>query len=128
MDISCDICTQWFWELGETPIPPLCLEIVLRDSSRYFMQSVILKDEESKSMVVRIWDMRAFTEVDVEELKQKMNDRIITGKKPADVEHPKLDVANLRMHLDDLWYCVEWHNRFWPEELKGKICLLQEDS
>lgn len=92
------------------------------------MQSVILKNEESKSIVVRIWDMRAFTEDDIEELKQKMNDLIKAGQKLAEVEHPKLDVANLRIHLDDFWCCIEWHNRFWPEELKGKIGFLQEGS
>ena len=77
-------------------------------------------------MVVRIWDMRAFNEDDIEKLKQNMNDLILVGKKPCDVTHPKLDVGNLRIRLDDLWYCIEWHNRFWPKEFKGKVGFLQE--
>ena len=121
MDHSIDFCIDWFWRLDETPIPPLCLEVILRDGSRYFVQSVIQKDDSNKSMVVRIWDMRAFTDSDIEDLKGKMNDRIREGKPLADVEDDNLDVANLRVHLDDLWYCIEWHNRFWPEDYKEKI-------
>ena len=66
-------------------------------------------------------EQRAFTDSDIEDLKRKMKDRIRQGKPLANVEYDKLDVANLRVHLDDLWYCIEWHNRFWPEDYKKKI-------
>lgn len=33
---------------------------------------------------------------------------------PAEAVHPKLDWANLRLHYDDIAYCIEWHDQIWP--------------
>jgi len=118
MEHSIDVAKGWFWDLDETPIPPLCLELVLRDQSRYWVQSVTLKDDTTKTMVVRIWDLRAIA---TDSLIAKMNEQIRAGKSLSNLDCPELDVGNLRIHIDDVWYCIEWHNRYWPEEFKNKI-------
>jgi hypothetical protein len=35
--------------------------------------------------------------------------------------HPKLDWANLHLHFEDIAYCVEWHDRLWPEGARPKM-------
>jgi hypothetical protein len=35
--------------------------------------------------------------------------------------NPKLDWANLHLHFDDVAYCVEWHDRLWPDADRPKI-------
>jgi hypothetical protein len=108
-------------------IPPFVLELVIRDGARYFIHSVIDRDEKSKSAVIRIWDFRAMTEKDIEELKvilSELHDR----SKLADERkvHPKLDWANLRIALDDIMYCIEWHDRSWPEEEREKMGFMPD--
>ena len=39
-------------------------------------------------------------------------------------EQPLLDWANLRIRLADIMYCIEWHNRWWPEEERQKLGFL----
>jgi hypothetical protein len=97
-------------------IPPLCVEIVLKDSTRYFLHSILAFEDETKTICARIWDLRALGSSDIEELKQRLN-QIRSRKKlaPAESVHPKLDWANLHLHYDDVAYCVEWHDRIWPQ-------------
>jgi len=97
-------------------IPPLCVELVLRDGARYSLHSVLECDDDRRTLCFRIWDFRALSEADVAALKKKLNS--IRDRKelaPAEHLHPKLDWANVRAHYDDLSYCVEWHDRIWPE-------------
>lgn len=120
--ISRKIETDWVLDWlklmckGE-PVPPFCVEVVLRDSNRYFLHSVLAFDDESRTMCVRIWDLRAFKPEEIDELKQRLN-QIHTRRElsPADSVHRKLDWANLRLHYGDIAYCVEWHDRYWPDD------------
>ena len=97
-------------------IPPFCVEVVLKDGARYSLHSVLDCDEETRTMCFRIWDLRALSEADVAELKQKLNNiRNREELSPAEKVHSKLDWANVRAHYDDVLYCVEWHDRIWPK-------------
>lgn len=98
-------------------IPPFCVDIVLKDGARYSLHSIVECDDQTRTMSFRIWDLRALSEADLADLKQKLNG-IRDRKELAPVEklHPKLDWANVHVHYDDVSYCVEWHNRIWPEE------------
>jgi hypothetical protein len=98
-------------------IPPFCVEVVLRDGTRYSLHSVLDCDEETHTICFRIWDLRALSEADVAKLKQKLN-KIRSRKDlaPAEKLHRKLDWANVRAHYDDISYCVEWHDRIWPRQ------------
>ncbi len=73
-------------------------------------------------MVIRIWDLRAFTDQDFQQLRDNLN-QIQSRKELADERkiHPKLDWANLRINVSDISYCVEWHDRMWPQEARPKI-------
>jgi hypothetical protein len=101
-------------------IPPLCVEIVLRDGARYFLHSILAFEDETKTICARIWDLRALGAGEIEDLKQRLN-QIRSRKDLASAEsvHPKLDWANLHLHYDDVAYCIEWHDRIWPQSGKS---------
>ncbi len=103
-------------------IPPFCVELVLRDNARYYLHSIVAFEEETKTLCARIWDLRALQPKEVDEIKQRLN-KIRSRKdlSPAESVHPKLDWANLHLHFDDICYCVEWHDRLWPEDARPKI-------
>ena len=98
------------------PIPPLCVELVLKDRTRHYLHSIVEFEDETRTLCARIWDLRAFHANEIDELKQNLN-RIRTRRDllSADAVHPKLDWANLHLHYDDIAYCVEWHDRLWPD-------------
>ena len=103
-------------------IPPLCVEIVLKDGARYFLHSIVAFEEETKTIWARIWDLRALGTSDVEKLKQRLNQ--IRSRKdlaPPESVHPKLDWANLHLHFDDITYYIEWHDRIWPKSGRPRI-------
>jgi hypothetical protein len=103
-------------------IPPFCVEIVLRDSTRYFLHSIVAFEDDTRTMCARIWDLRALRPKEVDELKQRLNKLRDRAKlSPAEKVHPKLDWANLHLHYDDVTYCVEWHDRLWPEDDRPKF-------
>jgi len=103
------------------PIPPPCVEIVLKDGTRYYLHSIVASEDETRTFCARIWDLRAFNASEIEELKQKLN-QIRERRDLAQEEavHPKLDWANLHVHYDDIAYCVEWHDRIWPDDKASK--------
>lgn len=116
-----DYVADWLLQISDI-VPPFCVKLVLKDGNTFFLHSISGKDEETKSMVIRIWDLRAFTDKDIEQLKTNLNK--IRGRDDLANEqqiHPKLDWANLRIHVSDISYCVEWHDRMWPEEARPKI-------
>lgn len=124
--MSVDYVADWVWNVGDI-VPPFCVELVLRDGSRYCLHSVSAKNEDTKTLVLRIWDLRALTEADLEELKQNLNKAIDRSELLKEQKiHPKLDWANLRVHLEDIAYCVEWHDRLWPEDDRPKIGFAHE--
>jgi len=107
---------------GGPPIPPLCVEIVLRDNRMYYLHSIVAVEEETRTLCARIWDLRAFQPKEIDQLKVKLNEvRDRKDLSPAESVHPKLDWANLHLHFDDIAYCVEWHDRLWPEETRPKM-------
>ena len=109
-------------------IPPFCVEIVLRDGARYNLHSIVSFDDETRTMCARIWDFRAFRPGEIMELKQKLNQLSERSKlAPAEAVHPKLDWANLRVHYDDISYCVEWHDRVWPDDEVSRIGIVNDD-
>jgi hypothetical protein len=109
-------------------IPPFCVEIVLRDGRSYYLHSVIEFEKETQTLVARIWDLRAFTPKEIDELKLRVNEiRDRKDLSPAEAVHPKLDWANLRLHFDDVTYCVEWHDRLWPEDARPKMGFRRVD-
>jgi hypothetical protein len=119
--ITTDWVLDWLKLMCEGElIPPFCVEVVLRDATRYYLHSVVAFEDESRTMCARIWDLRAFRPGEIDELKQRLN-QIRTRREltPADSVHPKLDWANLHLHYDDIAYCVEWHDRIWPSD-EGK--------
>ena len=110
-------------------VPPFCAELVLRDGTRYFLHSVPTIDEETKSLVVRIWDLRAFSDKDISDLKATLNK--VRNREDLHQEqniHPKLDWANMRIHLSEIAYCVEWHDRLWPEDARPQIGFVHEPA
>lgn len=112
---------DWLWNI-EGIVPPLCVELVLKDESSYHLHSVLEKDDETRTAVVRIWDFRAFGDGDFEGLKERLN-RVGDRSELATAEnvHPKLDWANVYLHLDDIAYCIEWHDRLWPMEERPRM-------
>ena len=111
----------WLLEINGL-VPPFCVEIILRDTTCYYLQSVLEHDKESNTGVIRIWDLRAFGETELEDLKRCLNGiRNRSELSTAEQIHPKLDWANVYLHADDIAYCVEWHDRLWPQEERPKI-------
>jgi hypothetical protein len=100
----------------------LRLELVLRDNTRHCLHSIVAFEEETRTLCARIWDLRAFLPKEIDELRLRLNS-IRTRKElsPASGVHPKLDWANLHLHFEDIAYCVEWHDRLWPEDARPKI-------
>ena len=112
---------SWLWQIKGL-IPPFCVEVVLRDTTRYYLESVLQYNKESDTGVIRIWDLRAFTVTELEDLKRRLNSiKVRSELSPADQIHPKLDWANAYLHADDIAYCIEWHDRLWPEEERPTI-------
>lgn len=102
-------------------IPPFCVDLVLKDRGRYHLHSILDFDDDSRTLCARIWDTRALRPHDIKELKQKLNQIHTRGElSPAEALHPKLDWANLRLHYNDIAYCVEWHDRIWPDDKRPK--------
>ncbi len=104
-----DYITDWVWNLGDI-VPPFCVEIVLRDGNRYFLRSVSAKDEETRTLVLKIWDLGLFTEdTDLKELKERLNQNLKRSELVNERNiHPKLGWAKLRIHRDFIAYCIEW--------------------
>ena len=102
-------------------LPPLCLELILRDGRSYSVHSLLHHDKRSSHIILRIWDLRALNAEDVEELLERLNDIFSRHElEPPEAVHPGLDWGLLRIDTDDIWYCIEWHDRMWPEGLKKR--------
>jgi hypothetical protein len=117
-----DYVSDWLWMIADEIVPPFCVELVLKDGNTFSLHSISSKDEQTRSMVIRIWDLRSFTDQDLEELRGNLN-QVQSRNDLADEQkiHPKLDWANLRINVSDISYCVEWHDRMWPEDIRPKI-------
>jgi hypothetical protein len=69
-------------------------------------------------MVLKIWDLRLLTDdADLKTLRQRLKQNLKRSELINEqIIHPKLGCAKLRIHLDDIAYCVEWEDWAWPEE------------
>ena len=116
-----DHVTDWIKLLDcSMDLPPMCLELFLRNGQSYYVRAVVAKDDESESVVIRIWDTRLLGKEDMDEMMSRLNKLKQESDHTLEPDkiHPKLDQANLRVHLADIAYCVEWHDRFWPQKAK----------
>jgi len=78
-------------------------------------------DERSSSIILRIWDLKALNAEDVEEIMEGLNKIVARHElEPPEALHPLLDWGLLRIDADDIWHCIEWHDRMWPEGLKKR--------
>jgi hypothetical protein len=103
-------------------IPPFCVELVLRDGTHHYLHSIVGFERETRTMCARIWDLRAFEAKEIEELKQQLNEiRNRNDLAAAQTVHPKLDWANLHLQFENVAYCIEWHDRIWPDDARPKI-------
>lgn len=122
MGYSIDFAAGWILRISGI-VPPFCVEVVLSDTRCFYLHSVCSYDKETNTAVLRVWDMRVIDNNDVENLKAKLNQ--MTSRDEYGTEgktlHPKLDWANLRCNIDQIAYCVEWHDRLWPEEERPKM-------
>jgi hypothetical protein len=109
----------------EGVIPPFCVEVMLNDGSNYYLHSIPQRDEQTLSLVMRVWDFRAFTPEDVDKLKQNLNAVRSRGdlENFADV-HPKLDWADIRLPLANVNYAIEWNDRIWPRDERPQLGLI----
>lgn len=112
-----------FLELFGDPIdtqavlPPFYLELILRDGRSYSVHSLLHYDESSSTITLRIWDPWGMNGEDVEELLEGL-DEIVTRHElePPEALPPHLNWGLLRIDPDDIWYCIEWHDRTCPAE------------
>ena len=114
-----DHVVDWLKALHESTkkelVPPFGVEIIMRDHRSYYLQDIILWDEESDSVVLRVWDLRALSEKDKEVVKLRL-----TKIRAEEIDgegknlHPDLDFGNLRINIRDIMYHIEWHDRYWP--------------
>lgn len=115
---------SWIWQLGKLPgiIPPFCVEVNLMDGNSFYIHSVQQQDEETKSLILRIWDFRSFTPDDIEALKTNL--ALVENRGNLEDPHnlhPKLDWADVRLHLQNINYAVEWNDRLLPREERKKL-------
>ncbi len=110
------------WSLSEMtggPLPPYLLEIVMRDGRSFYVHSGNSRFEESLSVIVNIWDLRAVdskTEIEIKHLLDNpKNWNVGISEKPSNL-HPSLSIGRLRCVLDDIMYVVEWWSRTWNIE------------
>lgn len=116
---------SWLWQIDGL-VPPFCVEVVLRDTTRHYLHSVLQHDKESDTGVIRIWDLRAFTETDLNDLKSRLNQVKHRSELSSEEKvHPKLDWANVYLHTNDVAYCIEWHDRLWPKDNRPSIGFRQ---
>lgn len=103
-------------------IPPFALELVLLDGMYYYVHSVESAPEDSVSISIRIWDTRRIADEELERLKEEVA-ILDDPSRLADPKslHTRLDWGVLRIDIDQISYCVEWHHNLWPVEGKQSI-------
>lgn len=115
---------DWIWKLGDIPgvIPPFCVELNFIDGANYFLHSIHSKDNKTKSMVMRVWDFRSFNQDDIEDLKAKLNN-YNSREQLEDTGniHPKLDWADIHLHLGNINYVIEYNDRLFPREERKRL-------
>jgi hypothetical protein len=128
--VELDYARIMIWNLSELtggPFPPYFLEIVMKDGKSYYVHSGNSRDDESKSVVVNIYDFRALSGEDVVDLLKTLESLSVIPEKPSDL-HSQLSYGLLRCKLDDISHVVQWaRSRKWsfeqqfPEEIRKKM-------
>jgi hypothetical protein len=96
-------------------IPPMVLELILRSGRSFYIKTVFPFDENAGLVPIRIWDLRALTQADLDTVLRRLS----TVKSRDELEnverlHPKLDQGNLWILVAEIAAIMEWHDRFWP--------------
>lgn len=119
---------DWIWQMGELQgiIPPFCVEITLVDGSRHYLHSIPSRNMQTLSLVLRVWDLRAFRKEELLELRAKL-DGHCTKEDLGDPHtlHPKLDWADIRLHLQNINYAIEWNDTVWPREERPQFGFIK---
>ena len=71
--MASDKVIDWLARCTES-IPPFCVEIVLSDGARYFVHSAHRQASSEDSLVLRIYDLRALSAEDAEQVKKSSNE------------------------------------------------------
>jgi hypothetical protein len=99
----------------EQTVPPLGLELVLKSGQQYFVKWIFKFSDEDESITVRVWDTRAFTDLDYADLLERISEvQDRSEYEKPELLHPKLDQGNLHVAVDSIACLVEWHDRLWP--------------
>ena len=122
---------SWIWQLGNVEVitPPFCVQVNLTDGTSFYLHSIQSQDDATKSLVMRVWDLRSFTPEDIGDLKKKLSEEENRKKLETPEEiHPKLDWADVRLHLQNINYAVEWNDHLFPrEERRRMLGLIPEN-
>jgi len=105
-------------------IPPFCVELAMVDGSGFYLHSIPEKDELTQSIVLRIWDLRNFSENEVLEMKENIQSCSREDLDDPKKIHPKLDLADVHAHMQDIRYVVEWNGKLWRREERPHYGLL----
>ncbi len=99
---------------GQT-IPPLVLELILRSGKSFYIKSVFPVDEKAEMVPLRVWDVRALTQADLDTVLRRLS-AVVSREELENIEklHPKLDQGNLWVLLSEIEAIVEWHSDLWP--------------
>ena len=98
---------------GQT-IPPLLLEVVLRSGRAYFVKNVVEHFDPSGLFALRVWDLRS---VDARSLLSALNTRPTDEWREYRKFLPALDEGVLWLCVGDIEHVIEWHKRFWPDNV-----------
>ena len=113
MDYSKDLVWLLF-DMSGGPFPPYLLEIVMVDGRSFFIYSPNSRDEESKSLVLDVYDLRAIGPDEENVIKEQLEKGNWSDSSRAEDLHPLLTFSRLRCNLDDISYCIEWlRHRRW---------------
>ncbi|MDP3981338.1 MAG: hypothetical protein Q8Q33_08010 [Chlamydiota bacterium] len=119
--MTVNLLTDWLWNITGI-MPPFCVEVILRDNTQYSLHSIYVRNDETDTAILCVWDFRTFNEAELEDLKKKLNQTQDRSELANEERlHPKLAVANLHIRNEDIWYCIEWQDRLWPEEERPSI-------
>ncbi len=112
--------SKWYaWYIADTygpPLPPYQLEIVMKDGRSFFIHSGNGRNEETRSICINVWDIRALNSDTTKEIMEIISKpgawQKVSSKQPYEI-HPLLSIGRLRCSLDEIMYIVEWWSRAW---------------
>lgn len=112
-----DYAKELIWQLFDMTVgslPPYLLEITMRDGRSFYIHSPESRDDESKSMALKVYDLDAIGPLDEYEIKTRL-DQTGHWSETSSVEdlHTLLKFGRLRCSLDEIAYCVEWIGKRW---------------